>query len=196
MLHKSETAAGADGWGEASQGERKGRNCKETVGKTNPGSVEVLSASHYSLCVVLARCLCEAERPSDLKVSPFDTMRPPDVCCWSRPGGRKTERDSGEGEWAARETWRETIRNCEKTLTQMQQNSTEKWRKHINCQGGQKARDEKNDKGKWWRVVERHSGEGGERERGRGRFREMNSEQQTVVRNEAGHTGWHWKEWW
>ena len=68
--------------------------------------------------MVLARCLCEAERPSDLKVSPFDTMRPPDVCCWSRPGGRETERDSGDGEkeneQQERETWRETIRNSEK----------------------------------------------------------------------------------
>lgn len=54
------------------------------LGGGGAGSAQVLNASHYSLLVVLARPLCEAKRPSDLKVSPFDTMRSLVVCCWRR----------------------------------------------------------------------------------------------------------------
>lgn len=69
----------------------------------------------------MERSLCEAERPSDLKVSPFDTMRPPDVCCWRHPRDREKEerrwrkastvRNSEKNE---RDTERETMRNSEK----------------------------------------------------------------------------------
>lgn len=57
---------------------------------------QVSSASRYCFCVVFARSLCEAKRPSDLKVSPFHTMRPPDVCCWRHPRYRERKRESEE----------------------------------------------------------------------------------------------------
>lgn len=52
-----------------------------------------------TLVVVLARSLCEAARPSDLKVYPSDT-RKLSGRCWARPSGGKKH-------------VRETIRECE-----------------------------------------------------------------------------------
>lgn len=113
MLHGRAAAAGTERWGSEAWDETEGEREEWLLGKS-PGSVQITSASHYSLCVVLVLSLCGAKRPSDLKVSPFDTTRPPVVPCWRRQRVRKTER--GE-EWrekqSQRGTWRETLRHRE-----------------------------------------------------------------------------------
>lgn len=50
-----------------------------------------------TLCVVLARSLCEAKRPSDLKVSPSDTRKLSGIRRWRRPrDGTKESREASE----------------------------------------------------------------------------------------------------
>lgn len=99
----------------------------EDYRKKSSGSAQVLSGSYYSLCVVLTRSLCEAKRPSDLKVSPFDTMRPPVVCCcWRRPRDRETERERVEME----KKRRKQSQKQRKSERDMEKNGKKQRKKH------------------------------------------------------------------
>lgn len=107
------------------------------------------------MCVVLPQSLCEAKRPSDLKVSPLDTTRPPVVCCWKRPK-RKTDRGDRErekerdGNRARKKSENDMERNRKKhnrakTVTQIQLNSRGKEnreRGNKKCQDSQKRGEE------------------------------------------------------
>lgn len=127
-IARSETPADRCG-GKVTHAQSKGWDGGEKQrGETNPGrGTEVLS--HYSLCL-LSTCFSLSvwglRDPSDLKVPPLDTRRPPDVCRCRRREDRerrrqteRRERDGGEEERQRVKTPRETI--SENPLTQMQQ---------------------------------------------------------------------------
>lgn len=148
------------------------RHREKLYRKTNPRRSQVSSACHDFLCAVLAHSLCEAKRPSDLKVSPFDTSRPPDVCCWRRPSGRKTDRERERAERGrrerngntarktVRETWRETIseifwHRCSKTAVK-NRGRVRGGAKTVRTFGKLVKRE-----GTWQRELRKHSGGGG-----------------------------------
>lgn len=126
-------------------------NCR-TTGEKNPGSAQVFSAS-YSLYVVLAQSLGEAKRPSDLKVSPFDTTRPPVVCCWRHPRDRKRERVRREME----KERRKQSQRQQKSERDMERNN-KKQRKNSDTDTAKQQREKK-----WGREeakTSEHSGSG------------------------------------
>lgn len=120
---------------------------------------------------MLARSLCEAKRPSDLKVPPFDTMRPPDVCCWRRTRDRTRESSDGERERGRRKhserDMRETIRNCEERRHRCSKTVVKK--KDLggskNCQDSQKAGKEGKRRECDRESLRNTAGRGRERER-------------------------------
>lgn len=177
------------------RGSDTGRNAAEEYRKTNLRRSQVSCACHDFLCAVR---LTLSVRPRDLQIlkSLHSTLagRLMSAVGGVQVAGRQTEREQreeGGREMETQpetvgETWRETIsesfwHRCSKTAVKNQERASGE-AKTVRTFRKLVKRERT-----WQRELRKHSG---------GVFPEMNLERRTAVKNEAEHTGWHWKARW